>query len=122
MVTNKVLLDRPSFSAIADPTRRAILDHLKAGELGAGEIAERFAVSRPAIARHVRVLKKAGMLKERRDAQKRFYSLAPDGLADIDRWLQPYRLYWAARLTDLKTAVEERVKTQNQPGQSREEE
>ena len=111
MVTNITIPDRSAFGAIADPTRRAILDHLRAGELGAGEIAERFPVSRPAIARHVRVLKKAGLLRERRDAQKRFYSLKPEGLAEIDRWLEPYRLFWAARLTDLKTVVEAQSQT-----------
>lgn len=99
-------LERSAFNAIADPTRRAILDQLRAGELGAGEIARRFPVSRPAIARHVRVLKRAGLVRERRDAQKRFYSLEPKGLAEVDRWLAPYRLFWAARMSDLKTFVE----------------
>ena len=106
MVTNLAKLDRSPFDAISDPTRRAILDHLRRGELGAGEIAARFPVSRPAIARHVRVLRKAGLLRERREAQRRFYSLEPGGLAEIDRWLQPYRLFWAARLVDLKSFVE----------------
>lgn len=105
MVTNEAV-ENPIFSAIADPTRRAILDHLRAGELGAGEIAERFPVSRPAIARHVRVLRRAGLVRERREAQKRYYSLEPKGLADIDRWLAPYRLFWSARLADLKSLVE----------------
>ena len=106
MVTKEAILQRSPFHAIADPTRRAILDHLRRGELGAGEIADRFSVSRPAIARHVRVLRKAGLVRERRQAQKRFYSLEPNGLAEIDRWLQPYRLFWSARLVDLKTFVE----------------
>ncbi len=95
-----------AFDAIADPTRRAILDHLRERELGAGEIARRFSVSRPAIARHVRVLRRAGLVRERRAAQMRFYSLEPKGLAEIDRWLEPYRLFWAARMTDLKAFVE----------------
>ena len=106
MVTKELTIDRSPFDAVADPTRRAILDHLKDGELGAGEIAERFPVSRPAIARHVRILRKAGLVSERRDAQKRFYALRPEGLKEIDRWLEPYRLFWAARLVDLKTFVE----------------
>jgi len=106
MVTNAALKERPVFNAIADPTRRAILDYLRTGELGAGDIARRFDVSRPAIARHVRVLRKAGLVRERRAAQMRFYSLEPKGLAEIDHWLEPYRLFWAARLTDLKSFVE----------------
>jgi len=106
MVTNYELMEKSPFSAIADPTRRAILDHLQNGELGAGDIAERFQISRPAISRHVRILRNSGLVKERREAQKRFYSLEPEGLKEIDRWLQPYRLYWAARLMDLKAIVE----------------
>ncbi|MFN0022361.1 MAG: metalloregulator ArsR/SmtB family transcription factor [Parvularculaceae bacterium] len=111
MVTNKAL-SRSPFDAIADPTRRAILDHLRGGELGAGEIASRFAVSRPAIARHVRVLREAGLLRERRAAQARFYSLDPARLGEVDRWLQPYRLFWAARLVDLKLHVEAQNQTE----------
>lgn len=104
MVTNYPI---PSvFAAIADPTRRAILDHMRAGEIGAGELADRFPVSRPAIARHVRILRKAGLVRQRVDAQRRFYSLAPEALREVDTWLAPYRLYWAARLTDLKTYLE----------------
>lgn len=106
MVTNNSLTDATTFSAISDPTRRAILDHLREGELGAGEIAERFPISRPAISRHVKILKRAGLLTERRVSQNRYYSLEPRGLAEIDRWLAPYRLFWAARMTDLKNFVE----------------
>lgn len=94
------------FAAIADPTRRVILDRLRAGEIGAGELAEQFPVSRPAIARHVRVLRKAGLVSQRVDAQRRFYSLKPEALAAVDAWLAPYRLFWAARLVDIKTFVE----------------
>lgn len=94
------------FSAIADPTRRAILDALRTGELGAGELADRFPVSRPAISRHVRILARAGLLRQRRDAQRRFYSLRPEALAEVDRWLAPYRLFWAARITDIKHVAE----------------
>lgn len=106
MVTNKPQLDKSAFNAISDPTRRAILDLLRDRELAAGDIATHFPVSRPAIARHVRILKKTGLLKERRDAQRRFYSLDPTGLKEVDRWLAPYRLFWAARMTALKSFVE----------------
>jgi DNA-binding transcriptional ArsR family regulator len=95
------------FGAIADPTRRAILDLLRGQELRAGELAAHFPVSRPAIAKHVGVLKRAGLLRERRAAQARLYSLDPGALASVDQWLAPYRLYWAARLSDLKRTVEE---------------
>ena len=107
MVTNKAVQGESVFGAIADPTRRAILDQLRQGELGAGELAQRFPVSRPAISRHVRILARAGLLRQRREAQRRFYSLRPEALAEVDRWLAPYRLFWAARLTDLKQAAEQ---------------
>jgi len=94
------------FAAIADPTRRAILDTLRGGELRAGDLAARFPVSRPAIARHVGVLRRAGLVRERRAAQARLYSVQPQALAEVDAWLAPYRLFWAARLVDLKRAVE----------------
>lgn len=105
MVTNPAHRS-DTFSAIADPTRRAILDLLKTRELGAGELARHFPVSRPAIARHIGVLRRAGLVRERRAATSRFYSLQPAALREIDQWLAPYRLFWNARLMDLKAVVE----------------
>jgi DNA-binding transcriptional ArsR family regulator len=109
MVTNANRRASATFEAIAHPTRRAILDSLRARELRAGELAARFPVSRPAIARHVRVLRRAGLVRERRQAQARLYSLQPAALAEIDRWLAPYRLFWSARLADLKRTVEQQT-------------
>lgn len=100
-------VERTPFGAVADPTRRAILDCLQDGELCAGDVARQFPVSRPAIARHMKILRQAGLITERRQAQKRFYALRPEGLKEIDRWLQPYRLFWATRLLELKTFVEQ---------------
>jgi DNA-binding transcriptional ArsR family regulator len=108
MVTNTAITNASSFEAIADPTRRAILDLLRDGEMAAGEIAENFSVSRPAVARHVGVLRRAGLVTERRVSRSRIYALNPQGLEEIDRWIAPHRLYWAARLTDLKHVVESR--------------
>ena len=96
-----------AFGAIADPTRRAILDLLRERERSAGEIARNFRVSRPAIAKHVRVLRQAGLLRERQAGTSRFYSLDAMALQSVDAWLAPYRLFWAARLIDLKRVVEE---------------
>lgn len=107
MVTKARPRTDSAFGAIADPTRRAILDLVRQRELSAGDIARRFPVSRPAIAKHVRVLRQAGLLRERREATQRFYRLDPAALQEVDRWLAPYRLFWAARLTDLKRVVEE---------------
>lgn len=94
------------FGAVADPTRRAILDLLCEGELSAGQIALHFPVSRPAISRHLRVLRGAGLLREHREARSRRYSLDPAPLAQVDRWLNAYRVHWSARLHDLKRYVE----------------
>lgn len=111
MVTKAAARAESAFGAIADPTRRAILDLVRSREMSAGDIARRFPVSRPAIAKHVRVLRQAGLLRERREATQRFYRLDPAALQDVDRWLAPYRLFWAARLVDLKRVVEAEAKT-----------
>lgn len=84
---------------------------MRDGEIGAGELADRFPISRPAIARHVRILKRSGLVATRTDAQRRFYSLRPEALAAVDQWLAPYRLFWAARLVDLKAFVENQPDT-----------
>lgn len=82
------------------------MDLLRSGEMRAGDIAARFKISRPAVAKHVRILKQAGLLKERREATARIYRLEPAGLAEIDAWIAPYRLHWAARLVTLKEMLE----------------
>jgi DNA-binding transcriptional ArsR family regulator len=96
----------PVFSAIADPTRRAILDALRQSERSAGDIAALFSVSRPAISKHLRVLRTAGLVRERRDARSRVYSLEPAPLRQVDLWLEHYRLFWASRLGALKRVAE----------------
>ncbi len=103
MVTKE---QRTVFAAIADPTRRAILDQMRSGEVNAGDLAKRFPISRPAIARHVKILRSAGLLKQRAVAQRRYYSLQPAALAEVDQWLAPFRLFWSARMIDLKTVAE----------------
>jgi DNA-binding transcriptional ArsR family regulator len=97
------------FGAIADQTRRDILDLLRRQDLSAGELAGRFPVSRPAISRHIRILRQAGLVRETRQSQSRIYSLNPKPLAEIDRWLARYRVFWGARLHDLKRFVEEEL-------------
>lgn len=95
------------YRAIADPTRRAILDLLRDGRRSAGDVAAQFAVSRPAISRHLRVLHRAALVEETRESQTRWYALTAAPLAGVDRWLTGYRVHWAARLHDLKRFVEE---------------
>lgn len=94
-----------ALSAIADPTRRRILELLRTSERTAGEIAEAFPVSRPAISRHLRVLRESGLATVRADGQRRLYALDPKPLEDLDAWLEPYRLFWARRLAALDVEV-----------------
>jgi DNA-binding transcriptional ArsR family regulator len=114
MVTQEPTRSGSTFGAIADPTRRAILDLLRAGERSAGELAQSFDVSRPAVSRHIRVLRQAGLLAQRREAQSLIYSLQPDALAEVDAWLTRYRVFWAARLHALKHVVESAVAAETQ--------
>lgn len=93
-------------AALADPTRRAIVELLAESELDAGEIATRFPISRPAVSRHLRVLRELGLVTVRADAQRRIYSLDPSPLADLDAWLARYRGFWANRLDALGTELE----------------
>ncbi len=96
------------FDALADPTRRAILDLLAVEERTAGDVADRFDVSRPAISKHLKVLLDAGLVERRTEAQWRIYRLNPEALREGDRWMAKYRTFWAARMHDLKRFVEER--------------
>lgn len=95
-----------AFHVLADPTRRAVLDLLRGGSRAAGEIAHAFPVSRPAISRHLRLLRRANLVRERRRGRHRFYRLNPRPLQAVDRWLEQYRVFWEARLGGLKAYVE----------------
>ncbi len=94
-----------ALAAIADPTRRELLGLLARGELAAGELAERFPVSRPAISRHLRVLREAGLVHSRVEGRRRLYGLDPRPLRELDEWLEPYRDLWAQRLDALDTEI-----------------
>lgn len=91
-------------AAIADPIRRRVLELVRDDELPAGAIAKQFPVSRPAVSRHLRVLREAGLVEERRDGRRRLYRANPEPLADLRRWLDDY---WAGRLSALKAVAEE---------------
>lgn len=105
-----MVTQRSPFEAIADPTRRAILDAVRGRERSAGDIATLFPISRPAVSRHLRILRAAGLVRERKVAQSRLYSLDPAPLRDVERWLDHYRIFWAARLHDLKRVVEDEAR------------
>jgi DNA-binding transcriptional ArsR family regulator len=95
-----------TFHALADPTRRAVLDLLRAGARPAGQIADTFPVSRPAISKHLRQLRKAKLVIEHRRGRHRFYQLNPEPLKAVDSWLEQYRQFWQMSLTNLKNFVE----------------
>lgn len=95
-----------AFSAIADPTRREVLDLLRGRSLPAGQIARAFSVSRPAVSKHLRLLRRAHLVQERREGRNRVYQLNPEPLRAVDSWLNEYRIFWQANLISLKTFVE----------------
>ena len=91
--------------ALADPSRRSIVARLARGPVTAGELAAMFPIARPGVSRHLRVLREAGLVEVRAEAQRRVYSLRPDPLAEIDTWLSPYRALWEQRLDALHTEI-----------------
>jgi DNA-binding transcriptional ArsR family regulator len=94
-----------ALAALADPTRRRIVELLAEREHDAGELAAEFTVSRPAVSRHLRVLREAGLVTARGEAQRRVYSLEPAPLAELDAWLARYRDFWTNRLDALDTQL-----------------
>ena len=95
-----------TFHALADPTRRKLLDLLRQGQQPAGQIASAFPISRPAISKHLRLLRKAHLVHEHREGRNRFYQLNPEPLKTVDSWLEHYRVFWQTSLTNLKAFVE----------------
>lgn len=95
-----------AFHALADPTRRAVLELLRRGSQPAGQIARAFPVSRPAISKHLRLLRRAHLVQERREGRHRFYTLNAEPLKAVDSWLERYRVFWRANLGSLKHFVE----------------
>ena len=89
------------FELLADPTRRRIVELLAGGERTGGNLCSQFEISQPAISGQLRVLRENGMVSSRPRAQQRLYRLEPRRLAEIDRWLERYREFWAARLDEL---------------------
>jgi len=95
-----------AFQALADPTRRAVLDLLRRGSQPAGQIASAFPVSRPAISKHLRLLRRAHLVREHREGRHRVYQLNPEPLRAVASWIEQYRVFWSTSLTNLKAFVE----------------
>jgi len=107
-MNNQARLDQV-FSALADPTRRAMLTRLAAGEATVGELAAPFQMRQPTISRHLRVLEDAGLIRQGRDAQRRPRSLVVGGvLEEADAWLAPFREQWERRFDHLETFLEKK--------------
>jgi DNA-binding transcriptional ArsR family regulator len=91
-----------TFEVLAEPTRRRILDLLLEEPRSVGELVERLGLSQPGTSKHLRVLRDAGLVQVRVDAQRRWYELRPEPLAEMDAWLQPYRQLWTRSLDALE--------------------
>jgi DNA-binding transcriptional ArsR family regulator len=96
-----------AFTALADPTRRRIIESLAVGETSFGEIADKFEMSRPAVSQHLKVLREAGIVTARVDAQRRIYRLTDEGLDEIEAWLNKVREFWTQRLDRLEQLLNE---------------
>lgn len=91
-----------TLEVIAEPSRRRILDELRQGEQPVQSLVERLAMSQPAVSKHLRVLRQAGLVTARADGQRRLYRLHPEPLMELDEWLEPYREMWRASLDRLE--------------------
>ena len=97
-----------AFQALADPTRRLIVETLRRGERPVNDIVERAGIDQSGVSRHLRILSEAGFVSVRPDAQRRLYSLRPEPFRELERWLADYRDLWEARLDRFGEALEER--------------
>jgi DNA-binding transcriptional ArsR family regulator len=96
-----------TFEVLAEPTRRTILDLLRERERSVGELVDRLTISQPGVSKHLRVLREAGLVEVRTDAQRRWYGLRAEPLTEVDAWLEPYRRLWADRLDALERHLDE---------------
>src|SRR5215469_5677868 len=97
-----------TLQVLAEPRRQAILDLLRDGELPVGELVDRLRMSQPAVSKHLRVLRDAGLVEVRADAQRRLYRIRPEPLAELDDWLASYRKLWSKSLDRLEDHLERR--------------
>jgi DNA-binding transcriptional ArsR family regulator len=100
-----------AFQVLGEPRRLAIIDHLLAGERPVGELVDLLRLSQPAVSKHLRILKEAGLVDSRAEAQRRLYRICPEPLAELDEWLTPYRQLWSTHLDRLEDHLDRRRKT-----------
>jgi DNA-binding transcriptional ArsR family regulator len=96
-----------AFALLADPGRRRILDMLRVQERSVGELCDALPISQPGVSKQLRLLREAGLVRVRADAQRRLYSLDPAPLAELARWLEPYRQFWTERLDALESHLDQ---------------
>ncbi|MFB4277916.1 MULTISPECIES: ArsR/SmtB family transcription factor [unclassified Nonomuraea] len=96
-----------AYAALAEPHRRQILDLLRDGERPVGELVQHLDLSQPGVSKHLKVLREAGLVVVRTEGKQRMYALRPEPLAEVDQWLEPYRVYWSRRLDALERHLED---------------
>src|SRR3954452_3670107 len=96
-----------AYAALAEPSRRRILDLLRVRERSVNELVDSVGLSQPGVSKHLKVLREAGLVAVRPDGRQRLYGLRPQPLAEVDAWLEPYRAFWAGRLDALERHLEE---------------
>src|ERR1700689_4962593 len=96
-----------TFAIIAEPSRRAILSLLASSERSVGDIEEKLKLPQPSVSKHLRVLREAGFVESRIDAQRRLYRIRPEPLKEIDAWLAPFRRFWSGHIDALERHLDE---------------
>jgi DNA-binding transcriptional ArsR family regulator len=96
-----------AYAALAEPSRRRILDLLRDGERSVTDLVARLNLSQPGVSKHLRVLREAGLVQVRPEGRRRWYGLRAEPLAEVDQWLEPYRAHWEGRLDALERHLEE---------------
>jgi DNA-binding transcriptional ArsR family regulator len=108
-----------TFAIIAEPNRRAILSLLASAERSVGDIEEQLSLSQPSVSKHLRVLREAGFVESRVDAQRRLYRIKPEPLMEIDAWLEPFRQYWSGHLDALERHLDQMDPVPQRKGKKR---
>jgi DNA-binding transcriptional ArsR family regulator len=108
-----------AFAIIAEPSRRAILQLLASAELSVGDIEERLQLPQPTVSKHLKVLREAGLVESRVDAQRRLYRIRPEPLMEVDAWLAPFRRYWSARVDALERHLDRMSRAPQRKGKQR---
>jgi DNA-binding transcriptional ArsR family regulator len=96
-----------AYAALAEPSRRQILDLLRGGERSVSDLVARLTLSQPGVSKHLKVLRAAGLVEVRPEGRQRWYRLRAQPLAEVDAWLEPYRVHWSGRLDALERHLEE---------------